>query len=231
MSPPLPLLRPPPPFPPSPPPPPPLSPSSSSSFVFLPPPPFLLLLGSPTAPGETVQEGPDADAAAGSCRSRGGAAGEGPAADGQPRCGVAEGAGGLGDAEGAPISRVWQLEQELAEERRQRQLTADKLAAALEQLAAALEAAAAAGSAAGWPSAEDDVLVLPTLRAAAPRSNAAVGGGAPAAASGGPRTLALGCLLEAAPDVSRQVLHKQAGASGSTQQTRTQHKPDHNTNG
>mgnify|MGYP006888593764 FL=1 len=105
--------------------------------------------------------------------------GEGPAADGQPSAG-----------------RVWQLEQELAEERRQRQLTADKLAAALEQLAAALQAAAAAGSAAGVPSAEDEVLVLPIFRAAAPRSNAAVGGGAPAAASGGLCEIASSGLVE-----------------------------------
>ena len=176
-------------------PPPPLSSSFPPSIRSLPP-SFLLLLGSPTAPGETVQEGPDADAAAGSCRSRGGAVGEGLAADGQPRCGVAEGAGGLGDADGAPISRVCQLEQELAEERRQRQLTAVKLAAALEQLAAALQAAAAAGSAAGVPSAEDEVLVLPIFRAAAPRSNAAVGGGAPAAASGGLCEIASSGLVE-----------------------------------
>ena len=144
----------------------------------------------------------------------------GPAADGQPRCGPTEMAGGLCDAEVVPISRVWQLEQELAEERRQRQLTVQKLAMALDQLAAALEAAAAPGSTAQGPCAEDEVLGLPMLRGAAPRSNAAVGSGAPAPASGGPRTLAPGCFLDAAPHVSRQAMQKQARASCATQ-----HKP------
>ena len=181
---------------------------------------LLLLLGSSTALGQTVQEGPDADAAAGSCRTRGGAVAGGPAADGQPRCGPTEMAGGLCDAEVVPISRVWQLEQELAEERRQRQLTVQKLAMALDQLAAALEAAAAPGSTAQGPCAEDEVLGWPMLRGAAPRSNAAVGSGAPAPASGGPRTLAPGCFLDAAPHVSRQAMQKQARASCATQ-----HKP------
>ena len=219
-SPPLPLLL----FPPS---------SSSSSLPYLPssflssfsihrrlpltpPPPPRIVYG----PGATVQEGPDADAAAGSCRTRGGAVAGGPAADGQPRCGPTEMAGGLCDAEVVPISRVWQLEQELAEERRQRQLTVQKLAMALDQLAAALEAAAAPGSTAQGPCAEDEVLGLPMLRGAAPRSNAAVGSGAPAPASGGPRTLAPGCFLDAAPHVSRQAMQKQARASCATQ-----HKP------